>query len=381
MDFNKEGILYSAITELLKDSDKQSYALVIDSAYFLISGKLVYVKKTHKPENGILFYQEKSKGGVVLDLKYVLGEIKNRLLCTELYEVCTDASADLNSCTFRLDTTMRLIILESHLYSTVRKVVESNTNYNFFFGGQELSSKVSRDLINAFKENSLKVYQDLIFSKISNRFVQRLYKVRRFFAIQHGFIPVFINYEYIYNPIEATDSIIKNLSIYKNARKETRKVSVEGILSCYMMTHLELCKAFNMRHFIRFTPRLCYRVLIGLIYQDNQDFPNITTMVMLKQSNGVIKDHLKSIYSVKEYLHEVEKAKSKLDLAKKTKSKDIGDCLDRINILEGYQQVTSLYAECFINYSKLVNFGAIYSDPKIQVNDLYSFLREARLGR
>jgi len=377
------------LLDRLAFSNLRELTVLINGVYYVHSSKLVYVtvQETEDGHPGLSFYTKAGNrvtGGydrvVVPD---ALSDINARMLSTELYGVAVPGSANIKSCSVEICENMRLLILESHLYNAVRRVIESeNPNSSFIFGNQPVQRELMGRLRGAFIRNSYSTFGDLVYSNTSGRFVNKLMKQNKFYAVQRSFIPVFVDYRKVFNPVRMKDNIIKQTVLYQEAVKKNRFVEVDN-LSCYFLTHLEICRALNMTEFMRFTPAFLYRLFIGLLFPDYGEFPgksvgNGNNEVLLHPGSADVVHLRQPILTLQEAANIVQKNQKVLESGtaselEKSSARDI------LNELQQYRKINTLYAACIMSYRKLVNIGASVLDDRAlsTVDRIYSYVGKA----
>lgn len=185
---------------------------------------------------------------------------------------------DTSGCSIEVDDEFNIIILKSYLYRAfeglVKKQNEANENgkrasYQFEFAGQLLSTSEINMMLQQFKQKSYKLYGDLIFKDIFKKIMKKVsFGSKDLYQIQGAFIPVYIDYEKAYNPLRY-DPVFKKSRLYRKIFEVGRVRKGQNFV-VYYLTHMEICKALNMKYFMRFTPMFLYNFVIGLMHSDNE---------------------------------------------------------------------------------------------------------------
>ena len=393
--------LMDTIVEKLKLSNTKQIAILLDSQYVTHAGKMLYASLTVNSnlKTGVEFFIQttdedgKSSKKIVYD---AFGTIYTKLVSPTLYNVTLNKLIDVDKCRIELCNSLNLLVLESVLYSTARQIYEkeqelgTQLDYSKIFVKVEednslLDSDEIRQLVSAFSDYAKKNYRDLIYSSGSNRFIAKLRKSKRFYGIQKSFVPVFIDCSLIFNPMK--DRMIQNTKMYKMAVETNRYIEIKQpdcTLSCYFLTHQEICEAFGMIHFMRFTPYFWLQIYFGLLYPSlNSYFPTKGDIRWVTSKAVAAKYGLKVQYSAMEMQNLIEK----LDIMKKLnepfKSRGIESSPEDITSALGtYAKRDALYSECLKNYNTLTTIGTFSIDSKenATVQSLYNYISEAQLN-
>lgn len=110
------------------------------------------------------------------------------------------------------------ISIESELYQYVKSISEHTNKVTFSIGNEELTSAQITALNRAFLDQSLVNYRDVVYSNKSSRFVKTLLRKNKFYNVRpETFVPVFINVDGVYNPLNNPSLAIKSTKMYKMA--------------------------------------------------------------------------------------------------------------------------------------------------------------------
>ena len=372
-------MLHDIICDKMSALGCEELSLVLDARFVQRYGKRVYVKLvTNRDGEHTVSYCIKSPSGVTnIDMGK---ELQETVEASSLYGISVEGSCSVRSSNVNVCTSLQLLLVESCLYQTIKQVACSSTqNVRLQLGGVMNAAETTRSLLLAFKNNAFLNYGDLIYGTSSNRFLNKLLKVKKFYSIQKTFVPVFVDYKPLYNPFSDKNLHIEDTRLYKTAVEKGRFIEVDEKLSGYLLTHREICECFGMTHFMRFTPNFCYKIFVGLLDASMPGFPNKYSMVMAATAN-VSEYGLKRSYSIGEFLKEKEKlthASGDGMLDKDAAAR----ALEALRALDGYREVDTLYEHTMLAYSRLVNVGPTSLDASEDktLAKIYSYIGEADL--
>lgn len=386
-----DNSLIKHIIAAIENSSLNEVTIVLNGKPELRSGKLVYASlntdvSTHRTE--LFFYTRQSATGMASqktkeEIINYYSYLVSVLLSNELYGVKVPGNASQQGCSISVCNEMRCLLLESHLYANTRKLVEENYNSvvtTFKFGEDYLSEEDCKSLREAFKKNSYADYDALFFESRSRKFLNKLkYRSKDFYGIQSSFIPVFLNYTKTYNPL-LRNPLIRKMGLYRKAVEKGR-YEERGSLSCYYLTHREICEALNMNRFMRFTPSFLYKVFIGLLFPDNPNFPSDGHTVIVRPEND------EDLVIIKRpYFSEQEFAYAVYEYQNLLKQEDISDmkrsdAQRALRELGTYERQSSLFYACKANASILSNVGCTYidDDTRKTAAAYYEYVKAASL--
>ena len=376
--------LSDKIIKKLRDNALKDVAVVIDGAYLMSGSKMVYVRYQNDETNKAYvldFYtrDDRSSNGRKKSTDTVDGAleiIRSKLTRNSIGKVQLENPGDVDMCRITLCDNLRLLIIESQLYSYVRDLIEKggrNTK-TFDFNGQILTHDQVTAICDAFEEDSFVQYAKLVYSVSKSRFVDRIQKADKFYATEKAFIPVFVDYKNVYNPLLHDPSIL-NSEIYYLAKEKNRFIQIDN-LSGYMLTHKEICQCLGMDRFMRFTPAFLYRLIVGLIHSKYSYFPNTNEMRILNTADNsdqqilTVEAYQKKCNSFKAI---VESNTLPEDAKEKAKA--------RLEELSRYATIDSLEAEVIENFDRLTHIGSFVLDDRKAVTPqlLYSIVKKANL--
>ena len=254
----------------------------------------------------------------------------------------------------------------------------TNSDYDAFNNNKPFeleNDEKLKTLIRSFRERAYKNFSSVVFCRLSNKFISRFYYGQNsFYKILYSFIPVFIYYPHLYNPIfDNPDTSIKHLQLYKLAVEKNRVSGKPDGLHAYMLTHEEICRACGMTHFMRFTPSFFYELLVGLLNPSLDTFPSVNNKIFVKPDvvDSSLGNKLPRCYSRINYIFELQKC---------NEQKNDPVAQHKFDILRQYVEKDSLYYCCERNLKNLFNYGPnVIDPPKITVDTVYAYLQEMRL--
>ena len=378
------------ILKLLEETGVDSLSIILNGKYLLYHSKMVYVKYVRNTELGknelVYFVKrvEKPREDRVSVVGYTLAE---EIMSKELYGINLGIPFGWNDCKITIDQDMSLLIVETGIYSLTRELaclenfstldkisvslVDTTNNKPFELENDEKL----KTLIRSFRERAYKNFSSVVFCRLSNKFISRFYYGQNsFYKILYSFIPVFIYYPHLYNPIfDNPDTSIKHLQLYKLAVEKNRVSGKLDGLHAYMLTHEEICRACGMTHFMRFTPSFFYELLVGLLNPSLDTFPSVNNKIFVKPDvvDSSLGTKLPRCYSRINYIFELQKC---------NENKDDPVSQRKFDILRQYIEKDSLYYCCERNLKNLFNYGPnVIDPPKITVDTVYAYLQEMRL--
>lgn len=369
----------------MSNSGLSELAVILNCQYFKHSGKMVYMALDEAIDSANLIFYTKSSS--VNGKKDIIANGYNNLVATLLqnnfHGIKLKFETSLDGAKFYLCTATQTMIFESQIYKLLRQAASSDKiGSKIRIGDYESSVEETGELINKFKEESYRLYNEIVYSEKSTRIIGKLLRYNKFYSIQKSFVPVFVDYDNIYNPYKSKEckEILERTVIYQEAVNKNRVIEMDNI-KCYMLTHLEICKAFNMRNFVRFTPYFFNMFITGMLQPSIDYFPNTTKVVYITKSAEAAELKLKSFYNEKDFL---SLGVNLDDLIKSERA--LGTQLEtfkaQFKLLNYYEKKDSLYRECFKNCNRLLSTGATMLDgkeSKVSVAQLYSWLSVATL--
>lgn len=372
------------IKRLLLNKNVNSCSILIDGKYFTEKGKMVYVHVVNNEQDPSIQHLEfyikvkRDNNDVVEEVPNAVDKLRTKLYCTNYAGIELGGVLDDDSISASVCDNMKFVILKSALYKSVEAIVASGNTRGktFIFCGKQVPLDVATELYKEFEYESIKQYADLVYSQ---KFLNRLWRPNRFYGIQKSFIPVFIDYTAVYNPLNGENQNVKRSKLFREAVSKNRFVQSEN-LSCYFLTHAEICRALGMHNFMRFTPSALYRIYVGLMYPSYAEFPNKSNKMMIQLNpQSLTQTGLKRKYTIPEFNSIVEKFREKYESASSTEEKH--EVEEAINELRTYTEADSLLALCITEYSRLTNIGASILDNRSELSPrkLRDYLDSARM--
>lgn len=268
---------------------------------------------------------------------------------------------------------MKILFIESNLYSEVRKAasLSSDKDITFQFGEYSYDSVLSRRIIQAFRDRSWINYFKLVYS---SKFINRIYRTYglSFYSTLRAFIPVLIECKYMFNPLtEIPGASIKDQRFFKEVERPDRKFSIIGNndLTVQMATHLEVCKALHMKYFMVFTPQLLYQMIAGFL-SGNQEFPNVRYSVWVTNEAP---EGLKKKYTDQGFIA--------LRLKLTDQAREDPKARQLLDELSVYTKRDTLYQYLITNRNSILNFGLAQACnvDGVNVDKMYECLAAAEI--
>ena len=384
----KEDLEKFIVDKLSNINDNVELCLVLNSSYVVEEHKTVYAAMSYMPKiksKGLIFFVKDKENGQKIITAKILTYLTKELNSTtfEGINLPDHLSFALTANMVRVDTDLNLLILETPIYSLGRDTMQySDTAHIVRFGNLQLEPQLVNQIREKFKEVSYDKYYQLIYSALQRRFIPRLYRVNAFYKILNAFVPVFIQYDKIYDPLlgDKNDIIFKNSGLYKVAVQKGHLIEVSNSLRCYMLTHKEICEALHMHHFMRFPPDFLYKFIISLGNYNLKGFPNKNNRIFLAPVGEERDKQLKRNYTENEYNQELAKYANLTTKAREGGDDEKAKFYEQMFItLQSYRESNSLRYFCESNYQKLTSFGSLDIDPHVTVDQLFEYLNEATL--
>lgn len=382
--------LYDVIVNAMRQNNAGKLAVVIDSQYLLYERKMVYVSlQNFGSDNVSLKFYVMSMLNNGINQETEIGEnaysaIINMLVSKEMFGVRVNGIPQTENCKVFVSNQLGLLILESAIYCSVRKIAEReqisgtlDTNsviLRFQTNGERETAETVHRLLSAFKQNSLWIYSQLIYSSGNNRFINRLQKTYKFYTIQKSFVPLFIECNLFYNPLG--DSLVKRTVLYQTAVQKDRQILFESDelrLSGYFLTHEEICRAFRMRYFMRFTASFWYNFFVGKLYPNaSGNFPSLGEKRWYINKNTIVGKNLKPVYTDNELAEQLEIY---------GKDPDNPENKEMLTLLNLYVEHDTLYKACQDAHAQLTSFGptSLDDNESSSVQSIYTYLSQAQI--
>lgn len=375
------------LTEIILDkmntTGYEELLVVLNGRYVYRSGKLVYAKSlVSRQETNELVFFTKSSGQPGVDntpLPDFCRALRQELLCTTLYGIEMDGLPCLEMCFVDVCASLNLLILESCLYQSAKMIVAAgNTGSRLRIGDVTNSSEDTQRLADAFRRESYADYGNLVYANGSNRFLNKLLKINKFYSIQKAFVPVFIDFKAVYNPLKDKMLGVTATKLYQLAVEKNRYVVFDDKLSCYFLTHKEICVALGMRHFVRFTSNFWYKMFVGLLHPTLLGFPGTMNKVYAATNNLNKEFNLLHAYETFSYLEKVRQLEEEVENVLMSEKSAL---LKKLDFLHSYTEMDTLYFACIEAYGRLTSFGPTSIDNKEDTTlmKIYQYMAEAKL--
>ena len=216
------------------------------------------------------------------------------------------------------DDRTRIIFIETHLYHDLRKHVENGTvpssmRYSVLLDDDDAKAYANGSFVPEYhttdttlcnqllREFVLMSYNNYLQIVYESRFINALFKTAEnsFYKIQNTFIPVVMEYAYLFNPLTdrgkrnlyrtnetVRDTVLYHAALYnQRVLKPSGKIvapspdisdyieridtylssSGEAHLCAPILSHAEICALLGMKTFMRFTPSFLYRFLAAAL--------------------------------------------------------------------------------------------------------------------
>lgn len=374
------------ISRSMLASGVNTLTIIVDGKYFMHEGKRVFVenKTTGNHDDTFVSFFTRAKVGsvnqnTVLPYGIVASSLRRILFSNNLYGIKSDLFPNEKDCSIQIDADMGLLLLESGLYAAAKLLAYSGQQDAQVYVGEELASTaLSRSLRSVFEGEAFNVYRDLVYATGANRFLRKLLNAKKFYNIQRVYVPVFVKYSGVFDPFEGKESLLESTVMWKTAVESGREIRFGESLSGYLLTHEEICRAFGMKHFVRFTSNLWYSLFVGLLYPDKSDFPNVLTdcFVQPKGMNDIPK--FKKSYTLKEFEQLLQNYQTRLANAGPEFRTELEN---EVSVLQQYFKADTLYAATLVAHPTLVSLGSVALDERenTTVDKIYEYLKEAQL--
>lgn len=379
--------LEDLVTSKLSKLDTKPLAVVLDCEYASMNQKAIYIEYTGKTGKVDAFYRE--QGATSNEKVYVttefFGILAGKLESGSFGGINTVYSTyDISMINVVVDVQLGLIIFESALYKIGRCLMDKESNnYSLSVGDYEFNSEDLRALKNIFKQRSYYNYLKFIYSRAQSRIVPKCYKKKAFYSIQKAFVPVFIHYDYVYDPLidDHESKAVCSSKLYDMAVKKNRIIKVSEHLSCYMLTHEEICISLGLSKFMRFTAEFIYKIFVGLLRPDLPEFPSKQQFKFVLAAGVEQPEGFRRAYSENEFLQLREKLANKVFACRASGNAAELDAANfEFSKVNAYIKIDTLRYHCNLDRRTLTSIGSSVLDRKVTVNDLYGTIFEATLG-
>lgn len=345
-------------------------AILLNGRYMMYNGKQVHLDASYADvDRPVLRYFVRQYNGDLdrseeVDLSSQTYLITREIGGDSLFGVSMPIVQKKENAKIDINAEYGVLIVESSYYRVGQQLQNAATNASVKLGEDTLTVDTANVLRKVFFENALVNYRDVVYSTTTNKFAKHLIARNKFYGIRPtAFVPVFINLDWLYNPLLNKELAVEQTQMYKLAVDKGRYIESNGV-SAYFLTHLEICKAFGMTHFARFSPSLWFNMFVGLLQPTNGNFPNKLSKLAMWSSEQQPPKGLKRSYTLQEFSNVIETYKD-------TMSEE----------LKQYVTVDSLDAYVAKESNAIKTIGATYLDDRsnISVAKLCEYYAEARL--
>lgn len=394
-----ERYIEKIIKSVLAKKDSHDMAVIVNGSYLSYKQRTVYVSMNDATSTLNFFIRETVKEdnsiGTIYVTERILEKIDDIRNSRTLGNFTYNAEIPEGLVRVFVDGSLDLLIIEGGLYFIARQfidpfvrdlntgewskdvVTKRSTSQLFSMDSAlQLSSDELRMLVSEFKKVSYTNYFELVFNKVQKRIINRCYKKSQFFNLLHAFIPVLIQYKWIFNPLvddrnESATLGFANTELAHMAVEKKRLLVVNENLSCYMLTHEEICKAFGLTKFTKFTPEFLYKYVVGFLRPDLENFPTVSRKLYVRTSDAEVSYKYAVKFSEAAYLQVMSELAKQLDTANEEERNEINK---RIAILENYINVDALYYEIERNRRSIIQIGGVQFNAKVTTDMLYDIL-------
>jgi hypothetical protein len=202
----------------------------------------------------------------------------------------------INGASVEVDVPSQIIRISSLMYLDFIECEKNGIKgrgYTYGVDGNEniltMSPSDAREVRKGLCRCAFENYFNIVYSE---SFLNRIMNATRnpLFKKHHVYVPVLVEYNKLYNPltdkeclnlnsdteslkVSATRANIKNYSLIRDAEEIGRKFSLfDDIVTVYLMTHEEISRSLGLDRFLRFTPKMIYHLLVGVL-PDGQNDP------------------------------------------------------------------------------------------------------------
>lgn len=374
----EETIVYK-----LRNVNDHEKTLIVNGRYFLFEQKSVYV--TLVADKFVRFFTRvKADFGNAVVKEDVTAKVLNKLQGISTSPVLGSYTHNENVpnelCNVMVDGTLNFLIVESPLYYIARNAIKDN-RVRIRLQNEYISMHETQvnQLIMAFKQLSFDNYYRFMYSKSQRRIINRCYKKKPFFNVLHAFIPVAIEYSYIYNPLldDPSNDFFAHSKLMQMAVEKNRCVEINSDLRCYMLTHEEICIALGLTKFMKFTPEFLYKLIVSLLRPDLASFPSKTRKIYVRKATDELVEGFKTVYTESAYDEKLAELATQIENIKTEEERQA--IQKKLAILNEYSNIDALYYEIEKDRRALVNIGAATFDNKVSTDTLYNILLEAQL--
>lgn len=363
--------LIDKLVSVIGGSGISTVAIMLNGHFLKYNGRRIYLmcKPTESTERLCYFtrqYSEEANGEKktnVEELSYVwTNNIYNELTSSSLFGVDVGVEQKLENTKITINAEHEFVCIESELYQAAVKASDLSGRVSIAINGVEILPDTVSILLRVFLNQSLLNYREVVYGNGADGFIRRLIRRNRFYGIRpESFVPVFVEVEGVYNPLNNLKLQAKNTAMFKVAEEKGRFVQAHDV-SAYFLTHKEICQAFGMEHFVRFKSSVWFDIFIGILQPTNVEFPNSYRTVLCWTGNLKRPSGLKRVYGEEEFVETVNKFKDEYH--------------DELN---NYTKHNSLEDYILKEYAMIRHIGPTFLDVGITPAKLCSYYNEVKL--
>lgn len=395
--------LKEQIAQQMRSNNIHTCSILFNAEYFMYSGKQVMceLRKGDADDIDLRFFIKKKTvdGDGRVPYKNGYYTLAAMVRSTKVYGKDLPIQLDANSFKIKMYPEYKLLAIESLAYVYARELAEEQikrqkegTTLNLQSVSipttQSIDPQYLAEFLSNFWSYSRIAYRNFVYctsNSRDSRFIKTLYKVYSIYKVMDVFVPVIINSNIIFNPLQ--DDAVLNSNLYKMAIERGRKASLtteSAETVAYFLTQEEICRAFHLTRFTRFTASFAYDVFMGLLYPgNNNEFPSLKTSVYHGPVDATAYG-LPRIMTEAQYQEELQKITTASAFSGSPTFVHNGiesSYEDFVKVMGAYVKRDSMWLECQTYLGIITRMGACVLDgtPKPTVEMIYSIVAEAQL--
>ena len=348
----------------------------------------VYLKPSYLKEekiNSAFYCKPKSKDGNVA-VPEVVSKLTNKLTANKYGPYHLPVCSNINAISIKVDNSLKLIIVQSELYQTLRQAAEEDKSFEtFYLNGEALDPKLAHALLEYFRQESYTLYRNLQLA-LKQKFSNRLFSTvcRKFYQIEYTFVLTLVDYAYVYNPLRATriQNLMKQTALVKYANsRQSRCLKITDsdgttVLSGYLLTSRELSSLLGLKQMFRFNSIILYDLIVGQLDSNLVNFPNRKQecFVCVSNDDDDYTKGTKAMYTAAEYNKKLLALQQCVD--NPTTSKEDRELAEKTrNFLAAYKKSDTLGYYLSKNLIKIVKLSPSYINKKnMKASKLYEIV-------
>ena len=213
------------IIDAINGGGVQKPAIILNGRYLMVGGRRVYVEVvgSSRDDSSHLryFVRQYNSSSKRSDEQVLAGQtvrIKEELSNNQLFGVFINSKQDLQYMRASVNAEYDVLILESQLYQIGEKLQESKNVGELSVGTLKMSAMEALAIKRVFQEKSLVNYRDVVYGTSTNRFAKHLVARNKLYGLRpNAFVPVFIDVEWLYNPLKNHDLGVEATKMHKMA--------------------------------------------------------------------------------------------------------------------------------------------------------------------